>query len=132
MSKSNALENSVLDHILGGPDYTRLATVYVALYNTDPTDADTGTEVTGTSYARVAVTNNATNWPAASGGSKSNGTAITFPTAGGTWTQANYFGIRSASSGGVLLYSGALTTAKTATSGDTISFAVGALTITED
>ena len=30
MSKSDFLENKVLDHVLGGPDYARPATVYVA------------------------------------------------------------------------------------------------------
>ena len=31
-SKSNYLELKVLDHVLGGGDYTRPAKVYVALY----------------------------------------------------------------------------------------------------
>jgi len=84
-SKSNYLENKVLDHVLGGGDYTRPATVYVALYTVAPSDTGGGTEVTGGSYARAAVTNNSTNWPAASGGEKSNGTEITFETATASW-----------------------------------------------
>lgn len=131
MSKSDFLENKVLDHVLGGGDYTRPATVYVALYSTDPTDANSGTELSGSGYARVAVTNDATNWPAAVAGSKSNANAIEFPTATADWTQASHFGILDASTAGNLLYSGALTTAKTVLNGDVARFAAGSLTISE-
>lgn len=105
-SKSDYLENKILDHVLGGGDYTRPATVYVGLFTTAPSDTGGGTEVSGGSYARVAVTNNATNFPAASSGSKSNGTAITFPAATANWGTVVAFGIFDASSGGNLLYWG--------------------------
>ena len=130
--KSDYLENKVLDHVLGGGDYTRAATVYAALYSVTPSDTGGGTELSGGSYARVSMTNNSTNWPAASSGSKSNGTAITFPTASADWSTAVAFGILDASSSGNLLYWGSLTTSKTVTNGDTASFAIGTLTITED
>lgn len=132
MSKSNYLENAILDHILGGPDFTRPATVYVSLHTADPTDAGTGTEVSGNGYARVAVTNNATNWPAASSGAKSNGTTITFPTATGSWGTVSHFGIWDAATNGNLLYHGALNASKAIADGDTASFGVGDLDITED
>ena len=132
-SKGDFLENKVLDHVLGGGDYSRPATVYVALYTATPSDSGGGTEVSGGSYARVAVTNNSTNWPAASGGSKSNGTAITFPTPSANWGTVTSFGILDASSGGNLLYWGALAANKTINNGDAApQFAAGALTITED
>ena len=64
------LQRKSLDHNLGGPDYVRPGTVYIAL-STQPFDPDaTGSaldEVVGASYARIAVTNDATEWPAASG-----------------------------------------------------------------
>ena len=75
-SKSDYLENEILDHVLGGADYARPATVYIALYTADPTDAGGGTEGSGGSYAKASVTNNDTNWPAASSGAKSNGADI--------------------------------------------------------
>ena len=135
-SKSNYLENAILDHILGGPDYTRPATVYVALFTDSNTqtqrDANTVTEVSGSAYARVSVTNNSTNWPAASGGSKSNGTAITFPTPTGSWGTVTAFGIYDASTGGNLLHHGDLTASQAVASGNTVSYAIGALVITED
>ena len=131
-SKSDYLENELLDHVLGGGDYSRPATVYVALYTAAPTDAGGGTEVSGGSYARVAVTNNATNWPAASGGAKSNGTEITFPTATADWGEVVAFAILDAAAAGNFLYWGDLTTPKTINDGDTAKFAVGDLDVTED
>lgn len=132
MSKSNYLENKLLDHVFGATTFTPPATLYIALYTSDPTDSDTGTEVTGGSYARQAVTNNTTNWPNASGGSKSNGVAIAFPAATAAWGTITHVGIRDALTGGNLLYSGALGTPKTVNNGDVFSFAAGQLTITED
>ncbi len=49
---SNYLENKVLDHVLRNTSYTSPTTVYVGLYTSDPTDAGSGTEVSGGSYAR--------------------------------------------------------------------------------
>lgn len=136
MSKSDYLENAILDHILGGGDYVRPATVYFALFTSDPGEAAGGTEATGTDYARVAVTNNATNFPAASGGAKSNGTAITFPAAGaGGWSSGadmTHWVMFDASSGGNRLYKGPLAIAKPVLEGDVASIPVGDLDITED
>lgn len=131
-SKSDFLENELLDHVLGNAAYSAPATVYVALYTVAPSDAGGGTEVSGGSYARVAVTNNATNWPAASGGAKANGTEITFPTASGDWGECVAFAILDAASDGNFLYWGDLTTPKTVNSGDTAKFGVGDLDVTED
>lgn len=130
--KSDYLEDEILDHVLGGGDYTRAATVYIALYSEDPDEDNSGAELTGNGYDRVAVTNNATNFPASSGGAKSNGASITFPVAtSGDWLEATHFGILDASSGGNLLYYGPLTIPKTVQEGDTAAFAIGELDISE-
>ena len=131
-SKSDYLENKLLDHVLGGADYTRPATVYVALYTVAPTDAGGGTEVSGGAYARVTVTNNATNFPAASGGAKSNGTEIIFPEATASWGTVVALAILDAAAAGNFLYWADLTTSKAIASGDTAKFAVGDLDIAED
>lgn len=136
MSASNFIENEILDHLLGAAAYTAPATLYVALHTADPGEAGTQTtnETSGTSYARATVTNNATNFPAASGGSKANGTAINFATPGaGGWGTVTHWSIGDAASGaGNILFSGALTVSKTINAGDTVSFGIGALTITAD
>lgn len=79
-SFSDYLENKVLDHVFGAQVYTPPVTLYAALYTVVPTDAGGGTEAVYTGYARVPITNSLTNFPAASAGAKSNGTAITFGT----------------------------------------------------
>jgi hypothetical protein len=63
------------------------ATLYFALFTSPPNpDGTGGTEVVGFGYARKAMTNNNTNFPAPSGGQVSNGVAITFLAAsGGDW-----------------------------------------------
>lgn len=138
--KSLSLEKSLLDSVLGGTAYTPPGTVYVALstalYSTTATGASMSeVSTTSTAYARVAVTNNTTNWPAASGSvvpaSKSNGTAITFPTATGAWGTVRAFYIVDASTSGNVLMGADLGTAKTPVSGDVCSFAIGALVWTE-
>ncbi|MBN9393105.1 MAG: hypothetical protein J0I20_34045 [Chloroflexi bacterium] len=73
-SKGDAYENTVLDTALGNGSP---ASLYWALVQ-EFTGDGTFTEASGGSYARVAQTNNSTNFPAASGGSKSNGTTVTF------------------------------------------------------
>lgn len=131
MSWSDYMENKILDHVYGNTAFSAPATVYYALFTAAPSDAGGGTEVSGGSYARKAVTNNTTNFPNASGGSKSNGTAITFVTATASWGVVTHFGIFDASTAGNLLNWAALTASKTIDNGDTAEFAVGAFTVTQ-
>lgn len=136
-SFSDFLEKEILDHIFSKVTYTAPATLYVGLWTAALNDASTGSsanEVSGGSYARVAVTNNATNWPAATGttATKSNGTVITFPTATGSWGTVTYFAILDAATAGNILGWAILTQSKAIGSGDTASFAVGDLDITLD
>lgn len=124
----------MLDSLLGSGSP---ATVYVALFTTLPGEDGTGgTEVSGGSYARVAVTNNSTNFPAASTvsttGTKSNGTTITFPTATGSWGTVVGFGLYTASTSGTLIGYGSLSSSVAVASGNQASFAPGALVATAD
>jgi hypothetical protein len=112
----------------------------VALYTAAPSDSGGGTEVstgTWTNYQRAAVTNNATNFPAASGGAKANGTAISaFYSSGSTATISSgtvvvtHIGILDASTAGNLLAWADLTASKTLSNGDTFSIPIGDLDIT--
>lgn len=132
-SKSDYLENKILDHVLSATAYTAPATLYFSLFTAAPSDSGGGTELTiGTgAYARVAVTNNSTNFPAASGGSKSNGTVITWPQATTAWGTVLAVGVHDAASAGNLLYWSTITS-KTVGINDTISIPVSTLTFTED
>lgn len=126
---SNYLINKLLDHVLGGGDYSRPATVYIALATAEPSDASIS-EVTYTSYVRKAVTNNATNFPAASGGSKSNGVVLEFVQSTGGSSTATHFAILDADVAGNILGWGPLSTSRTIESGDIPRFAVGELVVT--
>lgn len=53
---TNYLANQIRDHVLRNVAYTSPGTVYLALFTTATTEAGGGTEVTGGSYARQAIT----------------------------------------------------------------------------
>ena len=124
---SDYMENKIIDHMLRNQAYTPPATVYVALYTSDPTDADTGTEVSGGSYARQSFT-----LTAASGGASSNSADITFPQATADWGTITHVGIRDALTGGNLLMHSALDASKTVNNGDTFKINAGDLDVTVD
>lgn len=105
------------------------ATLYMALFTTAPTDTGGGTEVTGGSYARVAITSSLANWAgtqaaasttASSGstGTTSNNAAVTFPTPTAAWGVVTSIGVFDASTGGNLLIYGNLAANKTVNNGD--------------
>lgn len=128
MSKSDYAENKIVD-LLNGKTAYALPTVYVALYTSDPTDAASGTEVTGGAYARKLTAG--ADWGAASAGSASNAAVITFVTATASWGTVTHFATHDAATAGNMLRSGILTTAKLISNGDTPSFAIGALVTSE-
>lgn len=123
---SDFLENALINHIFRATAYSSPANVYLALYTVDPTDADTGTEVTGGSYARQDLTG---VFSAPSGGSTSNGSLISFPTATANWGTVTHAAIRDASTGGNLLWHGQLSASRTVNNGDTFTVPIGDLTV---
>jgi hypothetical protein len=133
-SKSDYLEKKVLDHVLGNTAYTAPSTVYVALFTVAPTDAGGGTEVIGGSYLRLAITNNTTNWPNATGTSpttKTNGTSFAFAPATADWGTVTAWALFDAiSSGNMLFWSD--TGPAAVLDGDTAAFLNGAIVIEED
>jgi len=122
---SNYLENALINVTLRATAYTAPTTVYLALYTTDPTDADTGTECSGTSYARQSVT-----FGAPSNGVSTNSAVIEFPQAGGSWGTITHIGIRDALTTGNLLYHSPLDASKTIATGDVFRIAIGSLSVT--
>jgi hypothetical protein len=122
---SNFLENALINAVLRNTTYTSPATVYVSLYTTDPTDADSGTEVSGGSYARTAVT-----MGAPSDGVSTNSADVTFPTATASWGTVSHIGIHDASTSGNLLFHTPLDTSKTIDSGDIFKITTGNLSVT--
>ena len=135
MSKSDYLENALLNLVFSRASILVPATLHIALYTAAPSDAGGGTEVStggGSNYSRAAATNNSTVWPAAFQGTKSNGQAINFPTPSTSWGTVTHVGVFDQSSGGNLLRWAALTIPKTINIGDTVTFPSSSLVFTED
>jgi hypothetical protein len=124
---SNYLENKLLDHVLRNTSYTSPTTVYVGLYTSNPDEGNTGTEVSGGSYARqsLAVTT-------ASGGIVTSSADVTFPQATANWGTISHIGLLDAITSGNLLMYTALTTSKAIDSGDVLKIASGSLTASID
>jgi hypothetical protein len=123
---SNYLENALINATLRNTTYTSPTTVYAGLFTSDPTDAGSGSEVSGGSYARKAIT-----FAAPSNGVTTNSAAACeFDQATGSWGTITHFGIFDALTSGNLLYHGALTTSKTIASGDVFKFATSSVSVT--
>jgi hypothetical protein len=113
----------------------------VALYTTACSDTGGGTEVSGGSYVRPSVTASLANFAgtqsagsttasSGTGGQTSNNAAINFATPSAGWGTVTHWGLVDASSAGNVWVCASLTVSKTINSGDTVSFAAGALTVT--
>lgn len=137
MSFSDFLENALLDHVWGDDSYTAPSpNIYVGLSTTAIQEDGTGVTEPADGYARVEVTNNLTNWPAATTvanvGTKQNGTEIEFATATGDWGEVVDFFFSDAATLGNMVAYGNLDVAKTINEGDTATFEAESITITLD
>lgn len=125
MGATDARERMIADSQFGGAATTWApATWYLGLSTTTPNDDGTGfTEPVGGAYARVAVTNNATNFPAAVTTSgvttKTNGTAITFTNPTALWGQLTHYGWFTGPTGGTPEYTNPFDTPVAIASGNT-------------
>jgi hypothetical protein len=122
---SNYLENALINATLRNTSYTSPAAVYVSLHTADPTDAGTGTEVSGGSYIRQSAT-----FGAPSNGVSTTTADISFPQATASWGTIGWIGIWDAQTSGNLLYHTALDTSKAIDNGDIFKIASGSLTVT--
>lgn len=124
MSFSNTFETTVLTWVFTTDSATRPTAWYVALFTTDPTDAGTGTEVSGGSYARESVTFTV------SGDTASNSGAVEFTAATGDWGTITHIGVYDALTSGNLIAHAALTASKAIGTGDVFRIPDGDLDIT--
>ncbi len=122
---SNYLETKILDYVLRDTADWAPTTVYLALHTADPAEDGSGAEVSGGSYARQACAFDATH---ATGGNTANTSAESFT--GMPVATVTHIGIWDHASAGNLLFYTDVTASKTVGSGDTISVAAGAVTVT--
>lgn len=132
---TNYLADKVLNETLRNIDYVGPATVYLSLHTADPTRTGShASECAGTGYARKAIT---------FGAPADNGTAeecastalVDFGDGNDDWGTLAYWGIEDASAAGNMLYHGHLKdaggadTTKIIQTGDPVTVAVGAQTV---
>lgn len=136
-------ENKGIDALLRGQTLGAPATFYIRLNTSACSDAASGTEVTGGSYARVAVTSSLANWAgtqaaasttasSGTGGTTSNNGAISFTTPTAGWSTVSSVEWMDATSAGNSWICTTLTTPKTINSGDAVSFPAASLTFQND
>lgn len=139
MSKfSNYTENNIIETTLRGAAYPVPASINLALFTSDPTDANiTANEVSTAAWPAYVRKNAAdggaisSGWTAPADGVSSNAKVITFPANNGVGNvTVTHIGIYDAATGGNLLYHAPLVASKTLLPGDVISFSIGALTVT--
>lgn len=127
---SNYSEEKWVEHFLRNNAVASPASVYLALFTSDPLEDGSGDEAAYVGYARLAST-----WTALDGaGQTKNASQLAFAANGNasadvTITHAAIF---DAASAGNMLLHGPLAAPKVLAVGDVISFAVNALTLTLD
>lgn len=134
-AKTDYLEKKILDHVLRGTTYTAPSGIYVGLYTSATADDGTGTECSGTGYARLGpYSTSSPGFSAATlgTGQTSNQGDWTWSVAGGSWGTITHAAILDAASGGNMLYHGPLNASKTISSGDQFKIPAGYFIISED
>lgn len=126
-AKSNYLENVFINAVLRNLPYISTP-VFVALYTTDPGEADSGAEVStvGTGYLRQAA-----SFDAPMNGLTQNSVDIIFPVATLPWGTITHYGLRDAVTAGNMLYHGALDSPQAIGVGSQGRFLAGVLQVTE-
>jgi hypothetical protein len=124
---TNYAEEKILNLAFRNVAYAPPAAVYAALFIAAPEDTGGGTEVSGGSYTRVAVT-----FGAAAEGQITNSSEVNFGMATANWGTVSYVAIFDAAAAGNMLVYGAMPSNKTINNGDTTVWPASTLTIVLD
>lgn len=134
MGVSADTAQQILDHFTGNGTWTPPATLYLALYITDPARDNSGTEVSGGAYARQVVAFD----PAADVASLMtalNTALLTFPTATAPWGLVAFAAVMdhlTNSNPDDLEFWGPLTHSKDVDTDDVLKFAIGDVALTQE
>ncbi len=123
---SDYLKDKLINHVFRNTPYTQATNVYVALYSTDPTSADVGTELIGNGYTRMV---SAFDAPVTGSGTTQNELDVVFPSATIDWVTITHVGIRDLETGGNLLSYQALSTPVTVLATNNFRIADSQLTL---
>lgn len=132
MSNSNYLEEQILSWLTGTDMPTAPTVLYLAISTAAPTEGGSSiAEPAGAGgYARVAVTFDAIE-QGADAATISNDVSLAFGPATADWGDVTHFAVFDAATGGSMLRHAALSAPVTINSGDSATFAVGALIISQ-
>ncbi len=125
MDLSYDLSNKLIKGTLSNTPYVPPVKAYLALYTSDPTKSDTGTEVDQASYNRQEIT---MGEPV--DGQAKNTAEIEWNGALTSWGTVTHVGIRDAATGGNLMFFTALDEAKDIGVGDQFKVTPNSLTVT--
>jgi len=125
-SFSDYLEDKLLKHTFTNTAYTSPTALYVALYTSAPTDVGGGTELSGSGYARTAVTFTVSGTTTLC----TNSANVEFPAATGSWGTVVAIAIYDALTAGNFLAWSDLAVSKTIATGDIFRIPAGDLDIT--
>jgi hypothetical protein len=139
-ASSNYLERKILDHVLKNTAFTQPTNLYVALFTNTSTNALTNLEsgtlsdevsASGTAYQRQSVAFGAASTASDSYQTTTSSTSatITFPVATATYGTVSHIAIMDASTGGNVLFYGALANSKEILTGDQFTISTGNLTV---
>ncbi|MFN9976719.1 MAG: hypothetical protein ACK58T_43150 [Phycisphaerae bacterium] len=134
-AKGNTFENDVVLLTFNGTAYSWNANgnLFISLHTGDPGESGNqqSSECAFGSYARVTVARSGSGFTV-SGDTATNAAVISFPECTSGSETVTHVAIGTAVSGtGQILYKGALTASRAVSSGITLQFAIGALSVTE-
>ena len=125
MDFSNYLADKLIDATVRNIPYDTPEDVFIALYTTDPTKEDVGSEVSEASYNRQPITMNV---PVE--GVSENSAQIDFAEATSNWGMVTHIGIRDQAYDGNLLYFTAIANPKNILTGDQFNVNIDKLKLT--
>lgn len=128
---SNYLETAMHNAVFKGVAFTPPTALYLALYTSNPTDADVGNEVTGGAYSRQSVVFGDIE-QIEEVAVIALAETVSFPVATAPWGNVTHLGIRDAAEGGNMYYYAPLTTAKYIDTGDRVVFLANDITVALD
>jgi hypothetical protein len=131
MNASTHLEHAILNHFFRSQPVTVPPTLFLALYISNPTDSDIGTEVQGGGYVRQPITFSEPQ-QVNGRGQITNNTQINYPTATANYGTVSHWGVRDSVTGGNLLAHASIPTPRIIESGDEAKFNADSITISVD
>jgi|SRR6056297_227775 len=123
---SNTYETDVLEWLFTDTAVTRPTAWFIGLFTSDPTDAGTGTEVSGGAYVRQPASFTVT------GDTATTAAAAEWPVATADWGMITHVAVYDAATGGNIIAHAALTEAKPINTDDVFRVPTGGLDITLD